>query len=194
MVLEGTRDEVWMAFNSVLEPVYTAGSLGAVLFQVLSSIAHRQTICILESCLGLSIALSVVDFRMILCQTNHIISHVIICNFEGFWTWCIFSEVYIDSKWEDAVSFVLQTQSRKSSTCLVVSSPLGPALWHGMLNSLHLFLLLSIVKDSDFKMSSERIAVGGTSMIFSRLADVGNVLSVCCSDVLYLEKVQVHSF
>lgn len=82
MVLEGTRDEVWMAFNSVLEPVYTAGSLGAVLFQVLSLIAHRQTIWILESCLGLSIALSVVDYRMIYLSNK---SHYKPCDYMQLW-------------------------------------------------------------------------------------------------------------
>lgn len=30
-----TRDEVWAAFNSTLEPVFAAGSLGVVLFQVI---------------------------------------------------------------------------------------------------------------------------------------------------------------
>ena len=30
-----TRDEVWAAFNSTLEPVFTAGALGVVLFQVM---------------------------------------------------------------------------------------------------------------------------------------------------------------
>lgn len=52
-----------------------------------------------------------------------------------------------------------------------------------MFNSLHLSLLLCIVKDRDFKMRLESIAVGCTSVIFSTLADVGNfcrcVLLIC---------------
>lgn len=32
---EKIRDEIWAAFNSTLEPVFAAGSLGVVLFQVI---------------------------------------------------------------------------------------------------------------------------------------------------------------
>ena len=37
--IEETRDEVWTAFNSTLEPVFAAGSLGVILFQVICLLA-----------------------------------------------------------------------------------------------------------------------------------------------------------
>jgi hypothetical protein len=40
---EKSRDEIWAAFNSTLEPVFAAGSLGVVLFQVICLRALRTS-------------------------------------------------------------------------------------------------------------------------------------------------------